>query len=597
MVILGLSFFYHDSSATLLKDGEILGAIQEERFSRKKHDNRFPVFSIKHLLYENNLSINEIDAIVYYENPYLKFRRILYSFALHPIRGAKTFPKVLWGQLKEKLWIKRMIRKKTGFNGKIYYVKHHDSHAASAFYPSPFSESAFLTIDGVGEYNTLTYGIGKNNNLKFLGEVNFPHSLGLLYSAFTYFTGFKVNSGEYKVMGLAPYGEPKYVKLILDNLIDIKDDGTFKINMDYFDYETGEKMINEKFCRLFERETRKPESKLTQDDMDLARSIQDVIEIAVLKIGEHVKKATNQKDLCMAGGVALNCVANGKLLRSGLFENIWIQPASGDAGCSLGATLFFWHKILGNKRTQSKENFNPYLGPEFKDEDVKEFLVSNYIPYKKEENIEKEAAKLLADGNVVGWFQGKMEFGPRALGNRSILGHPGLTDMQKKMNLKIKFRESFRPFAPAILEEHLSHWFSDAKVSPFMLLVFDIKEDKRIKTEDKNLFGIDKLNQKRSLAPAITHIDYSARVQSVSPNTNPKFYSLIKNFYNLTKMPIVVNTSFNVRGEPIVCTPEDAYRCFMRTDMDYLALGNFLIKKSDQRDRDEQSWKELYELD
>ncbi len=541
-------------------------------------------------VFERSVTINEIDEIVYYENPGKKFGRIVRMFAATAPKNWRTFSRAIGGQLRDKLWIKKVIRRETGFRGKISWVDHHQSHAASAFYPSPFSEAAFLTLDGVGERQTTTWGTGENNRLSFLGAINFPHSLGLLYAAFTYFTGFKVNSGEYKLMGLAPYGEPKYVQMILDNLIELKPDGIFRINQDYFDYATGEKMINDKFCALFGRQPRRPESPLTQDDMDLARSIQEVTERAILRLATRVKKDTGQKNLCLAGGVALNCVANGKLLESGLFENIWIQPAAGDAGGSLGAALYHWHQILGQPNSPKPTSyfFNPYLGPAYDEKAIREFLDSNYLPYSQPENLAATVAGLLAAGQVVGWFQERMEFGPRALGNRSILGHPGLPEMQNKMNLKIKFRESFRPFAPAVLEEGAAEWFEKAISSPYMLFVFPLRQEKRIKEPigTEKLFGLEKLNILRSAVPAITHVDYSARIQTVSQKTNPRFYDLIQKFYERTGLPMIVNTSFNVRGEPIVCTPEEAYRCFMRTDIDYLVLGDFLLAKKEQHDLD-----------
>ncbi|MEK7208968.1 MAG: carbamoyltransferase [Patescibacteria group bacterium] len=601
MYILGLSFFYHDSSATLLRDGVVLGAVQEERFSRKKFDNGFPLQSIQFLLQLAQINIDDIDKIIYYENPLKKLVRIIRSFVATAPRNLSTFGQAMNLQLRYKLWIKRVIRRETNFRGKISYVDHHQSHAASAFYPSPFNEAAFLTLDGVGEWATTTFGQGNSRGLEFFGEIDFPHSLGLLYAAFTYFTGFKINSGEYKLMGLAPYGEPRYLQTILDNLIDLKSDGSFRINQDYFDYATGEKMINEKFCSLFKRQARKPESDLTQDDMDLARSIQEVTELAVLNIATRVKKETGQKNLCLAGGVALNCVANSRLSRTNLFENIWVQPAAGDAGGSLGAALYFWHQILGKPNLFKSSNyfFNPYLGPAYNKKVIREFLDSNYLPYSAINEIEETTARLLADGYIIGWFQGRMEFGPRALGNRSILGHPGLPDMQKKMNLKIKFRESFRPFAPAVLEERAKEWFQEAVPSPYMLFVFPVCQNKRVpeKNGEKKLFGIDKLNVLRSLVPAITHVDYSARIQTVNQKTNLRFYTLIKKFYELTGLPMIINTSFNVRNEPIVRTPEEAYRCFMRTNMDYLILEDFLLTKKEQPKKEERDWEKLYELD
>lgn len=603
MKILGISAFYHDSAAALICDGRIAAAAQEERFTRVKHDNRFPMAAIDYVLREGAITIHDIDYVVFYEKPLLKFKRILSSFVrYHPTRVG-AFIRVMKSQLGRKLWIKSIIRKKLGYRGKIICIKHHESHAASAFYLAPFERAAFLTIDGVGEFETLTYGVGERNKLLFKGGVDFPHSLGLLYAAFTYFTGFKINSGEYKVMGLAPYGVPKYVKMIKDELIDIKKDGSFTLNMNYFDFTTGGPIINKNFETLFGRKKREPESVLTQDDMDFARSIQDVIEETVLYWARRIRNETGEKYLCLAGGVALNCVANGKILREKIFDDIWIQPASGDAGGALGAALYLWHQCLGNSREASSlaaDPQNTYFGPSFSNDDIRDFLEYQRIPYTYHENVEEVAAGLLADGKIVGWFSGRMEFGPRALGARSILGDPRRPDMQKIMNLKIKFRESFRPFAPAVLEEEAGKWFNIDRPSPFMLLVADVKENKRkvISEAAKNLFGIERLNVARSEIPAVTHIDYSARLQTVSKKTNGAFYRLIRNFYEKTGCPVVVNTSFNVRGEPIVCTPEDAYRCFMRTEIDYLALGNFLIDKTKQETFTEnEDWRKTFALD
>lgn len=572
MTILGLSFFYHDAAAALLIDGKISGAVQEERFTRIKFDNRFPVLSIAHLLREAKLNIGNIDLVVFYETPWKKAGRIIASYAKNFPRDAKLIPKIFRAQFGKKFWIKSTIRRELGFRGPIKFVDHHQSHAASAFYASPFSRAAFLTADGVGERQTTTYGVADGKGLKVLKEINFPHSLGLLYSAFTYFTGFRVNSGEYKLMGLAPYGEPRYVKTILENLIALRDDGSYRLNMDYFDFETGEGMINDKFRELFGRRERKPESPVTRVDMDLARSIQEVTEEVMLRLAKTIKKETGERYLVMAGGVALNCVANGRLLSSGLFDDIWIQPAAGDAGGALGAALCAWKKPV---------QFSAFLGPEYSQQEVREYLESNYIPYTESQNIAAETARLLADGKIVGWFQGRMEYGPRALGSRSILGHPGLAEMQKKMNLKIKFRESFRPFAPAVLEERAAEWFEGSRRSPYMMFTFPLREDKRLPVDDAGKFGLEKLNLARSKVPAITHVDFSARIQTVSRTDNPGFYDLIREFHKLTGIPMVVNTSFNVRGEPIVCTPHEAFRCFARTDIDYLVLDNFLVAKED----------------
>lgn len=602
MKILGISAFYHDSAAALVEDGRILGAVQEERFSRKKHDNSFPKESIEYLLRDNHISANDVDLIVFYEKPFLKLARIIWSFLrYHPLQVG-SFLKVLNSQSR-KFRIRHIIKRELGYKGKIAFIKHHQSHAASSFYPSPFEKAAFLTIDGVGEFETLTYGIGDGNKISFKNHINFPHSLGLLYAAFTYFTGFKVNSGEYKVMGLAPYGTPKYKNKILTELMDLKEDGSFKLNMRYFDFTTGRPIINENFENLFGRKRRMPESRLVQDDMDFASSIQSVTEKIILRLARRIKEETGEKYLCLAGGVALNCVANGKVLRANIFDDIYVQPASGDAGGALGVALYFWYNVLNNQRTPSfdkKDLQNTYFGPSFSEEDIKEFLDYKKIPYVYSPNVENDVSTLLARGKVVGWFSGQMEFGPRALGSRSILGDARNPEMQKNMNLKIKFRESFRPFAPAVLEEEADKWFEIERPSPFMLLVADIKKEKRkqIPEDKNNLFGIDKLNVVRSDIPAVTHVDYSARIQTVSKEGNGKFYQLIKSFYGKTSCPVVVNTSFNVRGEPIVCTPEDAYRCFMRTEIDYLALENFLIdKKSQNKLLKNDDWRKTFTLD
>jgi carbamoyltransferase len=585
MRILGISAFYHDSAAALIDSGQIVAAAQEERFSRKKHDKRFPINSIEFVLDYAGLNIGDIDAIVYFENPRLKFKRLLSSYMAYAPKGKQSFIDAMNEWSGGKLFVEKIIRKKLGYKGKITNVLHHESHAASAFFASPFESAAFITADGVGEWQTTSFGTGKKNNLEVLGSIDFPHSLGLLYSAVTQFLGFKVNSGEYKVMGLAPYGNPKYSDLILRELIDLKDDGSFKLNIEYFDFIVGDGMINTKWETLFGRSRREPESLLTQDDMDLAASIQDVIDISMLKLARHVKKVTGEKNLCMAGGVALNCVANGKIEKEGLFENIWIQPAAGDSGGAIGSALFYWYQTLGNSReidplTDSMNG--AYLGPEYSSQEIKAFLNGFEIPYDYVENPMEIAAKFLSDGKVVGWFQGRMEFGPRALGSRSILGDPRSPQMQKNMNLKIKFRESFRPFAPSILEERISEWFELKSLSPYMLIVADVLEKHRIKTDPdgENLFGIDKLNLTRSSIPAVTHVDHSSRIQTVSRKTNPKFWSLLNEFNKITSVPILVNTSFNVRGEPIVCTPEDAYNCFLKTKIDYLFIENYMIKNS-----------------
>lgn len=603
MKILGISAFYHDSAAALLVDGKIVCAAQEERFTRKKHDSRFPHKAIECALREGQLTIDDIDTIIYYENPQLKFQRILSSFISSAPTGFPTFLKAIEGQLTGKLWISQLIRKELNFKKEIRFVKHHESHAASAFFASPFERAAFLTVDGVGEWETTTFGTGAGNRIKFHQHLNFPHSLGLLYAAFTYYTGFKVNSGEYKVMGLAPYGQPKYVQTILDELIDLKEDGSFRLNMSYFDFIVGEKMINERFEQLFGRSRRNPESLLTQFEMDMARSVQEVTEIVLLKIARHVRKTTQEKYLCLAGGVALNCVANGKILREGIFDDIWIQPAAGDAGGALGAVLFGWHQLFKNSRTVVKQQELPhgfYLGQQYGQADIKEFLDGNRIPYEYVDHIEEKTSELLAAGKIIGWFSGRMEFGPRALGGRSIIGDPRLPEMQKIMNLRIKYRESFRPFAPAVLEEEVSNWFEIDRPSPYMLLVAPVKNEKQRKMtkEEDELFGLDKLNRIRSEIPSVTHVDYSARIQTVSRLTNEKFHKLLTAFQKRTGCPVLINTSFNVRGEPIVCTPEDAYRCFMRTEIDYLVLENYLIDKTKQPVQEKnEAWQAEFQLD
>lgn len=604
MYILGISAYYHDSAACIIKDGEIIAAAQEERFTRKKHDHRFPINAINFCISYAGIKVNELSYVAFYDKPFLKFERLLETYLKFAPKGLKSFLKAMPLWIKEKLWIKELIKKELGYDGKIIFPEHHESHAASAFFPSPFKEAAILTLDGVGEWTTTSYGIGIDNKIKILADIKFPHSLGLLYSAFTYYTGFKVNSGEYKVMGLAPYGEPKYVKLIFDHLIDLKEDGSFKLNMDYFDYCTGLTMTNDKFHKLFGGKPRKPESKLTQREMDLAASIQVVTEEIILRIARHIKKETSMKYLCLAGGVALNCVANGKILKEKIFDDIWIQPAAGDAGGALGAALFTWYQYLDNTRVVDNRDKQKgsYLGPQFENGYIEEFLNKNKIPYKKlnDDEIPEIAANLLAQGNVIGWFQGRMEFGPRALGARSILGDARLPDMQKKMNLKIKFRESFRPFAPSVIEEKVSEYFELDRPSPYMLLVANVKEERRkIMTEEqKKLFGIDKLNVVRSDIPAVTHIDYSARIQTVNKDDHPLYYNLLKEFEKLTGYSVIVNTSFNVRGEPIVCKPEEAYICFMRTDMDYLIMSNYLLDKKEQKPlSDDIDWKKQFELD
>lgn len=605
MNVLGISCFYHDSAACLVQDDEIVAAAQEERFTRKKHDQEFPANATKFCLDHAKLDVKELDYVAFYDKPFLKFERILETYLAYAPRGFKSYLMALPLWLRRKLWIPDLIRKELGYEGKLIYPEHHESHAASAFFPSPFQEAAFITMDGVGEWTTTSYGVGKDNQVIIHAELRFPHSLGLLYSAFTYYTGFKVNSGEYKVMGLAPYGEPKYVQTILDHLVDLKKDGSFKLNMDYFDYCAGLTMTNGRFDKLFGGPPRKPESELTQREMDLARSVQVVTEEVMLRTARHVHKETGQKYLCLAGGVALNCVGNGRILREVPFEDIWIQPAAGDAGGALGAALFTCHQYLGHPRdANGKEDLQKgsYLGPEFSTAEIRKILDENQAVYQelRDEEIPEKISDLIASERVVGWFQGRMEFGPRALGSRSIIGDARSPKMQEVMNLKIKFRESFRPFAPSVLAERVSEQFEIDRESPYMLLVAPVKEDKRkdVHGEEESLFGIDKLKVVRSEIPAVTHVDYSARIQSVNKKTNPLYHEMISAVEAKTGCPVIINTSFNVRGEPIVCTPLDAYTCFMRTNMDFLIMGNVLLDKKDQPAfRDDVDWQSQYELD
>jgi carbamoyltransferase len=603
--ILGISAFYHDSAAALLKDGEIFAAAQEERFTRKKHDYSFPTNAVNYCLKEAHIKPDQLKYVAFYDKPFIKFNRILETYLTYAPKGILSFVKAIPLWIRKKLWILDLITKETKFDGTVLFPEHHESHAASAFFPSPFENAAFLTMDGVGEWATSSYGIGEGNQVKVLSELHFPHSLGLLYSAFTYFTGFRVNSGEYKVMGLAPYGQPKYVQTIYDRLIDVNEDGSFKMNMDYFNYAVGLKMTNHRFAELFDGPPRKPESELTQREMDLARSVQEVTEEIMLRMARHVKKTTGQKNLCLAGGVALNCVGNGKILRSDLFENIWIQPAAGDAGGALGAALIAHYHHDKNKRSATGKRDvqkGSYLGPAYSNEEIKSYLDENKIPYRYYEKDEllENVVKNIENGKVVGWFQGRMEFGPRALGNRSIIGDARSSDMQKKMNLKIKYRESFRPFAPSVLVDHVNEWFELDEESPYMLLVSDVQKHKlhRLTEEEKSLQGLDLLNLVRSQIPAVTHIDNSARIQTVNKLDNPLYYDLIDYFYKMTGCPVIINTSFNVRGEPIVESPSDAYICFMRTEMDILVLGNYILDKINQPEFKEKSdWKSKYELD
>jgi len=610
MNILGISAYYHDSAAALLCDGEIVAAAQEERFTRKKHDAGFPVNAVRYCLAQGGLQNGSLDAVAFYEKPVTKFARILETYFGVAPKGLRSFVMALPMWAKKKLWIPMEIESqlaKAGvtLNEPIYFPEHHESHTASAFYPSPFDSAVILTLDAVGEWSTSTIGQGKGNKIEILKELRFPHSLGLLYSAFTYFTGFRVNSGEYKLMGLAPYGDPKYVDLILNELIDLKVDGSFRLNLDYFGYLDGLTMTNDRFAKLFGGAPRTPESDITKREMDMARSIQVVTEEIVMRIAHYAHELTGEKNACLAGGVALNCVANGRLLREGPFQNIWIQPAAGDAGGALGAAYVVWNMVQDNKRTANGVNDKmngAYLGPEFDDTEIEAYLQYHGYSATKvddEEQRAKQIAQLLFDQNVIGLFQDRMEYGPRALGNRSILGDARSPEMQRIMNLKIKYRESFRPFAPSCLEDRVSDFFELDKPSPYMLLVAQVKAS-RCKgiDEAQELTLRERINQIRSDVSAITHVDYSARIQTVSKDTNPRYYAIIKAFEDLTGYGIIINTSFNVRGEPIVCTPEDAYRCFMRTEMDYLVLGPFILNKKEQPDwTEKKDWRDEFTLD
>ncbi len=603
MNVLGISAFYHDSAACLLQNGDISAAVQEERFTRQKHDPRFPDHAVAYCLEQAGLTIDDIDCVVFYDKPFVKFERLLMTYIATAPKGLASFISQMPFWLKEKLFTRNTIRRQLGYQGEILFTTHHQSHAAAAFFPSPFEEAAIVTVDGVGEWATSTYGIGRGNHVEILKQINFPHSLGLLYSAFTYFTGFKVNSGEYKLMGLAPYGKPKYADIIRRELIDIKDDGSFRLNMEYFDYCAGLRMTNERFAELFGGPRREPESKITGREMDLARSVQVVIEDALLAIARTAHKETGARNLALAGGVALNCVANGRLLREGPFDEIWIQPSASDAGNALGCALFAWHQIYGNERTPDRRRQKAtYLGPAFTDENIESYLVEERIPHQclGENELCERVADLLAEENVVGWFQGRLEFGPRALGARSILADPRSRDMQSTLNLKIKFRESFRPFAPAVLREHVSDYFELDRESPYMLLVAAVNKNRRRKLTKKERLasGFAKLRVVRSDIPAVTHVDNSARIQTVDREDNPLFHELIRQFHRRTGCPVLINTSFNVRGEPIVCTPREAYACFMRTHMDYLVLGPFLLDKRQQPLwTEEGDWQEAFELD
>jgi len=613
MNILGISAYYHDSASALVMNGEIIAAAQEERFTRKKHDASFPKNAIIYNLREANIKLTDIDYIVFYEKPFVKFERLLSTYLSFAPKGFSSFSRAMPVWLKEKLFIKTTLKRELSSLSdtknkdlpKILFSEHHLSHAASAFYPSPFSQAAILCLDGVGEWATTSVWVGENRKLESKWSIDFPHSLGLLYSAFTYYTGFKVNSGEYKLMGLAPYGENKFVEHIYDKLIDVKNDGTFRLDMEYFNYATGLSMTNKKFNNLFGGPPRLPESDITQKEMDLARSIQTVVEEIILKIVKSIHKEFKINQLCLAGGVALNCVANGKILREGPFKDIWIQPAAGDAGGALGAALFVYNQL--NKDFVKKKNGKDmmkgaYLGGSFSNDDIKNYLKSvnaSYIELPDNELLPK-VAKLIDSGNVVGWFSGRMEFGPRALGSRSILGDPRNTTMQSTMNLKIKYRESFRPFAPVVLAEKAAEWFNIDCDSPYMLLTAEILDAKKLKAseDEKKIFGIDKLKIPRSQIPAVTHVDYSSRIQTAHKDTNARLYQLIKNFSKFSNCPILINTSFNVRGEPIVNEPKDAYTCFMRTEMDYLVMENIILSKSNQPENEkDDSWKKEFELD
>lgn len=600
--ILGISCFYHDSAAALIRDGEIIAAAQEERFTRRKHDFNFPTNAVDYCLQAAGIKPAEVSFVVFYDKPLLKFERILLTYLAYAPYGFESFSKAIPLWLKERLWMRSLIEEKLGCEEKVLFTEHHESHAASAFYPSPFKEAAIITMDGVGEWATASFGVGKGNDFDLLYDIKFPHSLGLLYSAFTYYMGFKVNSAEYKVMGLAPYGKPTYADLILKELVDLKEDGSFRLNMKYFNYCAGLTMTNKRFDKLFGGPPRRPETEITQKEMDLARSVQAVTEEAMLKVARHVHKITGQKNLCLAGGVALNCVGNGRILKEGPFENIWIQPAAGDAGGALGAALRIWHKYLGNERSVDGVNDRQkgsYLGPGYSDEYVESYFKDNNIPYKKypKDILLERTAEIIADNKVIGWFQGKMEFGPRALGARSIIGDARSPDMQSRMNLKIKFRESFRPFAPTVLLEKAGDYFNINCESPYMLLVAAVKNRCLKQSPGKEPEGFEKLKVIRSGIPAVTHVDNSARVQTVSKHGyNRTYYELLKELDNKTGCPVTINTSFNVRGEPIVCTPEDAYRCFMRTDMDYLVIGSFILDKKEQP-KEKHERKEYFELD
>ncbi|MDQ2089957.1 carbamoyltransferase family protein [Marimonas arenosa] len=611
--ILGLSAFYHDSAAALLVDGEIVAAAQEERFTRKKHDAGFPANAIEYVLSEGEMGLGDVEFVAFYDKPFLKFERLIETYIANAPRGFRSFQMAIPVWIKEKLFQKSLLARELkqvdeAFAGrdKLLFAEHHFSHAASAFYPSPFEEAVVLTLDGVGEWATTTVAVGRGSDLKIVKELHFPHSLGLLYSAFTYYTGFRVNSGEYKVMGLAPYGEPRFKDVILDKLLDVKDDGSYRLDQKYFNYATGLTMTNDRFSDLFGKPVRKPDvDPLEQFHMDVAASVQAATEEVVLRMTRALAKEFDLPNLCMAGGVALNCVANGKILRDGAFENLWIQPAAGDAGGAVGAAYAAWHQELGHERrldtTRRDAMRGAYLGPDFAQSDIEARLTEAGAIFDTltDEDVIETTADALADGKAIGWFNGRMEFGPRALGARSILGDPRSESMQKLLNLKVKFRESFRPFAPSVLREDVADWFEIDDDSPYMLLVAGVSAERRreMTAEENALFGIDKLNVKRSEIPAVTHIDYSARVQTVHADTNPRYHKLISAFKKRTGCPLVVNTSFNVRGEPIVCTPEDAFRCFMGTDIEVLVVGNCVLRKEQQDQSLAEDYKNKYELD
>jgi len=591
--ILGISCFYHDSAACLVRDGEIVAAAQEERFTRKKHDPRFPENAIGYCLEEAGIETNDLAYVAFYDKPFLTFERLLLSYLTIAPKGLRSWLEALPAWLGQKLHVQKVIEQRIGYEGNVLFTEHHEAHAASAFYPSPFDEAAILTVDGVGEWATASFGFGKGKDITLLKELHFPDSLGLLYSAFTFFTGFKVNSGEYKLMGLAPYGRPKYRDLILSEIVDVKEDGSLRLNLTYFDFIGGRRMTNDRFAKLFGGPPREPETAITAREMDIAASIQSVTEEIILKMAWHVYQETGRKNLCVAGGVALNCVANGRVLRDGPFENIWIQPAAGDAGGAMGAALSVWHRYLGNDRPNPhghERQGGAYLGPAFSMNAIREYLNENGYPYREldADSRARVIAEKIAEGKIVGYMDGRMEFGPRALGARSILGDPRSVETQRVMNLKIKYRESFRPFAPSVLEERISEYFDMDRPSPYMLLVAYVREDKRFpQLSGEGMSILDRLKMKRCDIPAVTHLDYSARIQTVNRKDNPNYYAIIAAFERITGCPVIVNTSFNVRGEPIVCTPEDAVRCFMRTEMDILVIENCILYKEEQP-----SWEE-----